>query len=212
MTDTTTQPEIRAIIFDMGRVLVNMNSAPLKEKLYKNLKANEIQKPERQFLHNPIMIAFNRGQITPEEFHQRICSNYRLDMDFETFKNLWCDIFWTMDSMEELLGRISKKMAIGLLSDTDPLHWNFIRTTWPWIGQIKNPTLSYEIGAMKPNPEIYLAAAENVNTPPEHCVFVDDLQDNVDGARAIGMLGIRFEDVNSLAHELDALGLLVVGA
>ena len=210
MTDATTQHEIRAIIFDMGRVLVNMDSVPLKEKLYQNLKANEIQKPERLFLHNPIMIAFNRGQISPEEFHQQNCSNYRLDMDFETFKNLWCDIFWTMDSMEELVGRISKKMTVGLLSDTDPLHWNFIRTTWPWIGQIKNPTLSYEIGVMKPNPEIYLAAAENVDTPPEHCVFIDDLKANVDGANAVGIKGIRFENPTHLSRVFKDLCLLEI--
>jgi putative hydrolase of the HAD superfamily len=205
---TRTQSDIQAVIFDLGRVLVNMDSAPLKKKLYVNLKANGIQKPERQFLHNPIMIAFNRGQITPGEFYRRVCSKYRLDMDFEAFKNLWRDIFWAMDGMEELFGRVSENMPVGLLSDTDPIHWNYIRTKWPWIDQIKKPTLSYEVGVMKPNAAIYLAAAENVQTPPQHCLFIDDLQANVEGARAAGMQAIRFESVYTLARDLKKIQLL----
>jgi len=211
MTDTGTQPDIRAIIFDLGRVLVNMDSAPLKKKLYVNLNPDEIQEPERNFLCNPIMVSFNRGQTSPEEFHRKICNTYRLDMDFETFKALWCDMFWTMDGMEELVGRISKKITVGLLSDTDPLHWNYIRTTWPWINHIKKPTLSFEVGVMKPNAAIYLAAAENVQTPPPQCLFIDDLQANVDGARAVGMRAIRFEDAEELTRRLKDPGLLEIG-
>ncbi|MHC5119819.1 MAG: HAD family hydrolase [Planctomycetota bacterium] len=208
MTDTGTQPNIRAVIFDLGRVLVNMDSAPLKEKLYVNLSPDEIGKPERNFLCNPIMVSFNRGQTAPEEFFRRICERYRLDLDFETFKDLWCDMFWTMDGMEALVDRVSKKATVGLLSDTDPLHWNYIQTTWPWINRIKKPTLSFEVGAMKPDAAIYLAAAENVQTPPPQCLFIDDLQANVDGARAVGMRAIRFENRDSLARDLAISGLL----
>ncbi|MDH4202877.1 MAG: HAD family phosphatase [Phycisphaerae bacterium] len=209
MTDTGTQPDIRAVIFDLGGgVLVNMDSAPLKEKLYVNLNPDEIGEPERHFLRNPIMVSFNRGQTTPEEFFRRTCERYRLDLDFETFKDLWCDMFWTMDGMEELVGRVSKKATIGLLSDTDPLHWNYIRTTWPWINRIKKPTLSFEVGVMKPDAAIYLAASENVRTPPPQCLFIDDLQANVDGARAAGMRAIRFENRDSLARDLAISGLL----
>jgi FMN phosphatase YigB (HAD superfamily) len=61
---------------------------------------------------------------------------------------------------------------------------------------------------MKPNAEIYLAAAKNVNTPPEHCLFIDDLQINVEGARAAGMQATRFENIDALARELKKMGLL----
>lgn len=201
---------IQAVIFDMGRVLVNMDSAPLKEKLYKNLEENEIKEPERQFLHNPMMVSFNQGQITPDEFHRQVCKKYRLEMDLETFEKLWRDIFWTMDGMEELVGRVSSRIKVGLLSDTDPVHWNYIRQRWPWIDAIKKPTLSFEVGAMKPSAEIYLAAANNVNTPPERCLFIDDLKANVEGALAVGMQGIRFESAARLEEQLR--GILDLGA
>jgi putative hydrolase of the HAD superfamily len=148
------------------------------------------------------MAEFNTGRIGVAEFHRRMCARYELSMDLDTFKRLWCEIFYTMEGMEELVGQIKQTIIIGLLSDTDPIHWNHIRTTWPWIAAIANPTVSYEIGVMKPNPEIYRAAAANVRTPTEHCLFVDDLQDNVNGARAVGMSSVRFESVSLLREQL----------
>jgi HAD superfamily hydrolase (TIGR01509 family) len=55
---------------------------------------------------------------------------------------------------------------------------------------------------MKPDAKIYLAAANNVKTPPEQCLFIDDLKVNVDGARAVGMQAIRFESVFRLEQQL----------
>lgn len=210
MTDASTQHEISAIIFDMGRVLVNIDNALLVEKLFTNLDAEDLQTLGRKTMSDPAMIEFNTGRIKADEFHRRMCEKYQIDADFEAFKILWCEIFYTMDGMEELVGKVSNKVVIGLLSDTDPVHWEHIRTTWPWINQIKNPTLSYEIGVMKPNPAIYLAATENVGTPPEHCLFVDDLQDNVDGAQAVGMQGIRFENATRLSRYFKDLCLLEI--
>jgi epoxide hydrolase-like predicted phosphatase len=46
---------------------------------------------------------------------------------------------------------------------------------------------SDEVGLRKPDPEIYRLAAERLNVPPHDCVFIDDLLQNVDGARAAGM-------------------------
>ncbi len=199
--------DIQAVIFDLGRVLVNMDSEPLKEKLFKNFKADDIQKPEHRFLNNPIMVSFNCGRLSPEDFHHRVRNTYHLDMNFQAFKALWCDIFYTMEGMEELVGRVCEKVPVGLLSDTDPLHLDYIRTKWPWINQIKNPTVSYEVGVMKPDAAIYLAAARNVATDPRHCLFIDDLQANVEGARAVGMGAIRFENPEQLAKHLDSIGL-----
>ena len=61
---------------------------------------------------------------------------------------------------------------------------------------------------MKPNAGVYLAAAQNVQTPPQHCLFIDDLQANVEGARAVGMHAIRFENVEALVRDLKDLDVL----
>ena len=210
MTDSNTQPDIQAVIFDMGRVLVDIDSNLLVEKLFKGLDASDLQELGRKTMAHPAMVKFNTGRMDPQTFHRRMCESYGLELSFEAFTSLWCAIFVTMKGMRELLEKIPPRITVGLLSDTDPVHWDFIRRRWPWIDAIKKPTLSFEVGAMKPQAGIYLAAAENVNVPPEHCLFVDDLEVNVEGARAVGMQGIRFETVKLLPDQLDALDLLAV--
>jgi epoxide hydrolase-like predicted phosphatase len=70
--------------------------------------------------------------------------------------------------------------------------------------------ISAEVHMHKPQPEIYRLAAERLDVPPEQCLFVDDLQENCDGAEAVGMTAIRHrsptETIAKLT-ELTGLGL-----
>ena len=57
---------------------------------------------------------------------------------------------------------------------------------------------SARIGAVKPNPEIYLVAAERAETAPHRCLFIDDTAANVAGAEAVGMQAVHYASVESL--------------
>lgn len=200
--------QIEAVIFDLGRVLVAIDNTLLVERIFKGLNTSCLQELGRRTMSDPAMVEFNSGRMSPEDFYHAMCRTYDLDLEFGQFTSLWCAIFYAMDGMEALVAQIRPHIRIGLLSDTDPLHWNHIKTTWPWIGAIQNPTLSYETGVMKPAPAIYLRAAENVQTPPEHCLYIDDLEANVQGARAVGMAAERFENTESLKRLFQTLELI----
>ena len=64
-------------------------------------------------------------------------------------------------------------------------------------------------GTRKPEPEIYAIVLERLGLPAEACVFVDDLEVNVTGARDAGMHGVHFRDTAQAVAEIDALGILV---
>jgi putative hydrolase of the HAD superfamily len=65
--------------------------------------------------------------------------------------------------------------------------------------------VSGEVGARKPEPRIYLLTAERLGVTPETCVFVDDLLQNVEGARAVGMEGIVHRNAEFTIPKLEAL-------
>jgi glucose-1-phosphatase len=199
MTKTT----IEAIIFDLGRVLVAIDDTLLVERLFKGLDTGDIQELARRTMSDPAMVEFNTGRIDPETFYDRMKQTYHWDIDFDTFKQLWCRIFYPMEGMEQLVTQLRGRSRLGLLSDTDPLHWNHIITTWPWIQVFEKPTLSYQLGVMKPNPSIYKTASINVNTPPQKCLYIDDLQDNVNGALEAGMQAVLFENISKLKNILN---------
>jgi len=207
MSKETTSHDIKAIIFDLGRVLVAIDNTVLVEKLFNGFDENNPDFVYKTMKNEP-MIKFNSGRTSPKQFYHQMSDMFNIPMDYTAFLAVWSSIFCTMEGMEELVMQLKNNVRIGLLSDTDPIHWNHIITTWPWIGEIKKPTLSFEVGIMKPAAQIYRRAAANVDTPPENCLYIDDLQDNVEGARAVGMIAIRFENTAQIKDVLRRFNLL----
>lgn len=205
-TDTANN-EIEAVIFDLGRVLVAIDNRAMVEKLFSHINADD---PDvaHQTMKDDNLIALCSGRINLEEFHARMSIRYASDLSYDAFKNLWCSIFDTMAGAEELLTELDGRVKLGLLSDTDFVHWTYIKHRWPWLAIIPNPTLSFEVGLMKPDPAIYHKAAANTGTPPEKCLFIDDLEANVQGARAVGMQAVQFVSHADLRAKLNDYRLL----
>ncbi len=67
--------------------------------------------------------------------------------------------------------------------------------------------LSYRVKAMKPDPAFYSAALEMAECLPHECVFIDDLPENVEGAKRAGFDGIVFESFPQLTEEFRRRGL-----
>ncbi len=65
--------------------------------------------------------------------------------------------------------------------------------------------ISGDVGLHKPEPEIYELGAERIGIPPDGCVFVDDLRENVAGAEAVGMTAILHRDPDTTITELERL-------
>lgn len=202
---------IRAVIFDLGRVLVGLD---LERGLFgrlARLAAAEGADPVTGAYADSLYVDYATGRIPPAEFHRRLCARAGLELDYEQFVAAWCDVFVPMPEMRPLLEAVAARWPVGLLSDTDPLHWAHQRRRMPWLACIRQPCLSFELGALKPDPACYRAAARSVGQPEAACLFIDDLERNVAGARAAGMQALRFEDPAGLRRRLLQLGVLDAG-
>lgn len=199
---------INAVIFDLGRVLVQVDTQKLWDFFFTNYADGDVQQALGRIMADPMMMQYSIGRIPTQEFYQKLHDDYRLDLSYEAFVFRWCDIFAPMEGMDSIVAQLSGKVRLGLLSDTDPLHWDFIRRHYPLMQYFPKPTLSFEIGSVKPSRDSYLAAACAVGVPPEECLFIDDLQKNVDGAKAAGMAAIRFEGADPLRSYLAGIHLL----
>jgi len=202
--------KIKAIIFDLGRVLVGVD---LTKGIFKYTQ-QENPKSEIQILdtlmHDSFYQDYACGKFTAEQFQQEFCRRLNLDFDFEAFKREWNDVFKTIPGMEALVTKLSTTYKIGLLSDIGPLHWEHLMETLPVLERIEKPVLSYQIGFLKPEKATYLKAAESVQTEPKSCLFIDDREVNVNGAKSAGMQAIVFSGIEQLSRDLITLGLLSV--
>lgn len=200
--------DIKAVIFDLGRVLVNLDLNPWKKHIFSNIAVENTESWFTQVLDDGWVVKLNTGQINGPQFHEALVQHYGLKLDFQTFKSAWCGIFSPMPGMLELATELKAKMPVGLLSDTDWMHWRYIQENFPVVHLFDKPTLSCGIGTIKPDPKNYLAAANNVCTPIENCFFTDDLAKNVFSARQAGMTAVPFENAEKLREELKKHGIL----
>ena len=78
----------------------------------------------------------------------------------------------------------------------------FMRQDFAWLNQFDQLTWSCELGAVKPDPAIYRHAIRELAVKPEEALFIDNLERNIAGARAVGLHGLHFTNVEELALPL----------
>lgn len=71
--------------------------------------------------------------------------------------------------------------------------------------------ISAQVGLRKPDPKIYLLAADRIGAPASACVFVDDFSVNVEGAETVGMKGVVHRDARTTIATLEELFGLDLG-
>ncbi|MFM7345741.1 MAG: HAD family hydrolase [Tagaea sp.] len=82
------------------------------------------------------------------------------------------------------------------------------RCRFGFFDRFRHIAVSGELKLAKPDPAIYRHLLGIVGAPAETCLFVDDSEKNVAGAKSVGMQALRFESPEKLAADFRALGLL----
>ena len=200
---------IRAVIFDLGRVLVDVDTARLARNVFGRDDVTDTQKAIHHIMADDLVQAFHAGSIEPEAFWRRLTDRLGVKMSFSRFTLAWCDIFSPMPESERVVRELAPSVKLGLLSDTDPLHWQYLREHYSFLRAFQRPTLSFEVGATKPDPRVFSAAVRNVGVPPAECLYIDDLAANVEGARRSGLDAMQFISAQQLRDFLAERSLLV---
>ena len=191
----------RALIFDLGRVLVHFDF----QHVYRELEqlcphaATEIPK---LLARTRLGERFESGLIDAAEFHAEITKNLDLTVDFDRFCHLFCRIFTDPILPESLLEDLSRRYRLVLLSNTNSIHFDMIRKTYPVIRHFHALVLSYEVKALKPHPDIYRAALAAARCRPEECFYTDDIPAFIEGAKQMGIDAVQFQGAAKLERDL----------
>lgn len=158
------------------------------------------------------LIRYETGQISTDDFFDEFCRITKTAPDRQWLVEATCNIFLPIEPMQRLLANLAaagNRMAI--LSNTNPVQWeHIIRGQFPAVAFGRQSCafhwaiLSYEVGLMKPEPEIYEAAIKKAGVAPHEIFFTDDRSENVAGAKAVGIDAVQFVDAKQTAAELRA--------
>jgi putative hydrolase of the HAD superfamily len=180
--NTETAP-IEAVLFDMGGVLVRLGS--LDELLGTGMSAEEFWP---RWLASSAVRGLEGGTSSLEAFGHQLRDDLELDLEpdeiVERFLAFPCGLY---PGAVELVASVPDTVTTGVLSNTNEAHWEHQIDAATVQGLCQHQFLSYRLGLLKPDREIYEAVLGILDRPADRVLFIDDNQINVDGARAVGL-------------------------
>ena len=197
----------KAIIFDLGRVLINFDF----ERGYKALEAHcgcPTAEIRQRLAATRLPQDFETGLIEPRDFVARLGDVLGFSLEYDSFCAIWSSIFTDALVPESLLESLAARYRLVLLSNTNAIHFEMIRKAYPMLRHFHAFVLSYEVKAMKPRPEIFACAIERAGCLARECFYTDDIAEYVAAAREMGIDAVVFQGLPQLLADLSSRGIL----
>jgi putative hydrolase of the HAD superfamily len=203
---------VRAIIFDLGGVVIDFDFSIFYKKI---IAKSPLNKPQ-----TPIMLEFFRqsdiyhqGNMTDDEFYQLACDLLQvcaLDQSefFDAFNSIISGYNLEITELLKILSN-SNRFKLIALSNINSSHWDYmLAKNWGFIAFFDDLILSHQVHLIKPEPEIFKLAIQKAKCDPEEIIFIDDGLNNIRSAQVFGIKGIKFTTSEELIEEFKELDIL----
>src|SRR3989442_1055103 len=154
---------IKVICFDLGKVIINFDYAQSPQELAKitPLPVTEVM---RVLADDSLVLDYETGKISTADFYRLVSETLKLSASLEKFKQLWGSMFLPEPLLSEsFLQALKKTYRLILLSNTNEIHFEFVREKYAILSHIEEHVLSYQVGWMKPHSQIYAAAESSLS-------------------------------------------------
>jgi len=194
-------PQIRAIFFDLGNVLVSLDTGKFVRKMMSlsGLGAEQL----RAGFAGDLVPRYECGLLDTSEFLEQLCRRLGVQITESDFTAVWTGLFH--DELlipEDLIRKLALEYQLWAISNTNKMHFEFIRSHYRFLDCFRGWILSYEVGAAKPDPAIFLRGLERAGIGALEGLFIDDQMANVESARSLGIDSIHFLNAPALVEEL----------
>jgi len=200
--------EFEAVILDYGAVLCH---PPLPHEIERMSRTLGIAPAKFPTLYGRSRDAYDRGDLTTTEYWQNVARKIGVELAPDAIdalaqldKDMWSRANTEMTDWLASLRLAGYKTA--LLSNMQGDMIAHIRAKFSWLNDFDEQIFSSEVRLIKPDPALYRRALARLGTEPRETIFIDDREENVDGARAVGMTALLFRSVAELRRELKSAG------
>jgi putative hydrolase of the HAD superfamily len=211
MSGAITFMPLRAVIFDYGMVLSSAADPAAHHELVRifGAPAEVFEREYWAFRH-----AYDSGQFDGVGYWNRCAQAAGVTLTDQQVRQLIAtDIsMWSIlnPTMVDWAVTISKSgFKTGILSNI-PFEIADVFKELDWVKGFTHNTWSCYLRMAKPDPAIYHHVVDALGVRPEEAMFLDDRQENVLSAEAVGLHGIIFRSVAQLREELNSRGLATV--
>jgi putative hydrolase of the HAD superfamily len=195
---------LRAVIFDYGMVLTGQPSAEAHDAM---LRITGLPHDQFETIYWADRHAYDEGKLTGLQFWKNLVRDAKLNLDDEAIDalNLWDARMWTTQNPAMLAWQRALKqhgIRTAILSNMGDTVLANMEREFDWLPRFDVLVWSFQHKMAKPDPAIYRLTLERLGTRPEETLFIDDRQANIDAARALGLIGIQFTNVEHLREQL----------
>jgi HAD superfamily hydrolase (TIGR01509 family) len=192
------------VLFDLGGVLVdNTGEQGLSALLPYQLSRQEIW---ARWLASDAVRRFECGRISPEVFAARFVEEWRLEVGPAAFIESF--VTWPkglFDGASVLVRNLRAQHRVACLSNTNALHW----ARFPELPELFDSSFASNLtGFLKPDPEAFEHVLRELDVRADAVCFFDDLLQNVEAARALGIRAVQVRTFAEVEPALRAEGLL----
>jgi HAD superfamily hydrolase (TIGR01509 family) len=172
-----TRPKV--VVFDLGKVLVDFDYSLAARRIAARgrMTPEEVQ----AFIdHSPLLVRFETGRMTREEFFGEIRSATGFEGTIVEFGQFFADIFSPIEPMVKLHAELREAgVPTFIFSNTNELAVVHIRNRFPFFRNFDGYILSYEHGAMKPGHALYEVVEAKTGRCGAELLYFDDRPENI---------------------------------
>lgn len=201
-----TQRRYRGLLVDFGGVLTTDFFAPFEtfcrrhdlppSTIYDLMSSD----PDGRELWHQV----ERGEISQPEFESRLARMLNIEPD-----GLVIALLADLRPDDLMLDAVRAAQRVGVRAGVVTNSWGTDPydpyALWELDAAFDAVVVSHEVGLRKPDPAMYLLAAEKVSVAPENCIFIDDVEGNLPTAEALGMAVIHHVDTEATIRTLEQL-------
>ena len=197
--------KIESVIFDWGGVLID---DPRPGLLRYCCKAFDVSLEDYTPVHDSFLDEFHRGKISEERFWRQVAD--RLGKSMPSPRPQWYEAFRSAYMPKHEMFRLvsslhDKGYKTALLSNTELPAVDFFHE-WGY-DMFDEIVFSCLEGVMKPERRIYEITLERLGSKAGQAIFIDDRQDYIRGAKAVGLRTILFSNIDQVGNGLAGLGV-----
>ncbi len=197
----------KGVVFDLGKVLLDFDYGLAVRKFLPRAKVT-LGELNAVINGSPLLLAYEKGEMNTQTFFENVKQRTGFEGSREEFETIFGDIFTEVLPMTACLRRLA---AAGVptyaLSNTNEMAIRHVRREYSFYREFDDHILSYEHGAMKPDPRLYELIERRSGLEGPDLFFLDDRAENVAAARERNWQGIVHRDPDESIEAMRRAGL-----
>lgn len=197
--------KVQAVVFDLGKVLVDFDYGIAAQKLALQ-STSPLEEVRAVIDQSPLLFRYESAQMTTEEFFDEVRRQIGFRGSFPEFAAAFANIFTEMPEMTRLHAELrARGIPTYILSNTNDIAVGHIRRNFPFFAHFTGYIFSYEQGVLKPHDRIYEITEQHTGCAGGDILFLDDKPENTAGAAARGWQVICHQSAAASLAQVRAL-------